>query len=276
MPTKIEWADDVINPIIGCTPISEGCTHCYAQRMACRLANIPTTAERYRKVVNLCQTGRPSWNGKTAFVQSELDKPAHWKKPKRIFVGSMGDVFHESAKAEWIDKILQVAHQNLRHTFIILTKRPSRMATHIWPSKNVWVGVTAENQEQADKRIPLLLSIPAAVRFVSVEPMLGPVDLRKYLSCKEMDFDCRDCYGTYKGEGAKICNENGYAPTVNDRKLNWVICGGETGPGARPMRGEWARGLRDQCQAAKVPFFFKKFANGETELDGQEWREFPS
>lgn len=244
MTTKIEWCDETINPIIGCSKISEGCMNCYAEKMACRLANIAlsTGSERLRPYISVtdCYVDGTeyepgsSWNGKTAFRPSELEKPMKWKKPRRIFIGSMGDTFHESVDFQWVHKIWDMMKACPQHTFLILTKRPERMKEFVeliyakerlgWAMgfwQHVYLGVTAENQTQADTRIPVLLSIPASVLFVSVEPMLGPVVLTKY--------------------------------------IQWCIVGGESGPHARPMHPEWARTLRDQCNESHTPFFFKQW-----------------
>jgi len=173
------------------------------------------------------------------------NEPFGWRKPKKIFVCSMGDLFHEDVPFPWINEVFSVIQRCAHHRFMVLTKRPERMRNYIskvlqvrgWPESdipfpNVWMGITAETQRRADERIPVLLEIPAARRFVSVEPMLGPVDLSQWL-------------GRSGG-------------------LDWVICGGETGPGARPVHPDWVRSLRDQCQIAGVPFFFKSWG---------EWRE---
>lgn len=230
--TKIEWTDETWNPVTGCRPISEGCQNCYAKRMANRLRG------RY---------GYPADDPfRVTFHPDKLGQPLKWKKPKRIFVCSMGDLF--AAHFDTIRKVLTQPKtpSGKKHTYMILTKRPLRMlefySTYPWyteDNQNIWLGVTAENQAMADERIPVLLQIPAAVRFVSVEPMLEPVDIRPWI----------------------------YA-------LDWVICGAETGPGARPMKLEWARDLRDQCKAAGVPFFFKK-ATGKLIPDDLMIREFP-
>jgi protein gp37 len=261
--TKIEWCDETINPIIGCAKISAGCANCYAERMANCHAHNPKLAERYGPVIT-----EGHWNGKTAFVPSELEKPFKWKKPKRIFVGSMGDLFHDRVDTARLDEILATIGSLPRHRFMFLTKRADAMMIYFnnltssergvrflptfrqWPIPNLWLGVTIENQKAADERIPILLQIPAAKRFVSVEPMLGPIQL-------EHSTDGMPFIGYSEGG------------------IDWVICGAETGPGARPMQAAWAESLRDQCQASGVPFFFKKFANGDTKLNGREWSEFP-
>ncbi|MGL5514522.1 MAG: DUF5131 family protein, partial [Sporomusa sp.] len=282
--SKIEWTDKVWNPVTGCSKISAGCDNCYAERMSKRFAE---------------QWGLPKDD---PFKVTKHDKaflqPLRWKKPSKIFVCSMGDLFHEEVKERWIDGVFAIMgltyDQKQRHTYMILTKRPERMREYIKKLVNaeseelrkrfyhfsmtacdllyqaaymhhmnasmmvaswikngmpgLWLGVTAENQEQADKRIPILLEIPAGVRFVSVEPMLGPVDLwypksiwpdGPEMCCTGRNCGCRGL----PTEPPLMCG------------LDWVICGGESGPGARPMHPDWARSLRDQCQAAGVPYF---------------------
>jgi len=253
MPTKIEWAEESWNPITGCTPISEGCEHCYARRIAQRLRG---------------RCGYPKDDPfRVTFHPDRLDQPLHWKKPRMIFVCSMGDLFHPDVSeydilaiwqrmGEFHDRegtILPV-EKRPGHTYMVLTKRPERALKflscrypHGYERKNVWLGVSVENQKRADVRIPILLQIPAAKRFVSIEPMLGSIKLQHY------------------GTGTSI---------------DWVICGGESGPGARPMHPDWPRSIRDQCQAAGIPFFFKQWGgvNKKTAgrlLDGWEWNEYP-
>lgn len=247
--TKIEWADMTINPVVGCSPCSPGCDNCYAERFAARLAKNPKTAKKYSGVVD--EKGK--WTGVIDFDVSCLVKLP--RKPKRIFVGSMCDLFHDSVMDNHLEQImghLGLTRDNAHHTFMLLTKRPERMRdffTRWEPYRkvtNVWLGVTVCNQAEADAKIPVLLQTPAAVRFVSIEPMLGPVNLRGKL--------CHwTCHG---GSGSWFSPVPG---KVHHRLLYWVICGGETGPGARPMHPDWVRGLRDQCQGARVPFFFKSW-----------------
>jgi len=256
--TKIEWADRVWNPVTGCTKISPGCQNCYAERMSKRLAG---------------RCGYPKDDPFMVTLHPErLDEPLHWRKTSRIFVCSMADLFHDDVPTKFIIDCLSIMAEAYQHTFMILTKRPERMReilTHEtiandvwlqtsrgvnaepspWPLPNVWLGVTAENQEQANKRIPVLLQIPAAVRFVSVEPMLGPVDLRNL----KYDGDILDAMA---GEYLSTDGSEAYVPW---NKLDWVICGGESGPRARPMHRDWVRSLRDQCQAAETSFFFKQW-----------------
>jgi protein gp37 len=224
---------------------------------------------KYSDTIN--HNGR--WNGKTTFSESALQIPLKRKKATMYFVCSMGDLFHKSVPFEWIDKVFNVmVCKAPQHTYQVLTKRPERMAEYMlrakrdwelmwkglypdWPFKNVWLGTTAENQEMADKRIPHLLKCPAAKRFVSCEPMLGPVDLTKIV-LKKSD-------ATERGKPDVTFNPliGWYDGVLDGRtKLDWVICGGESGPGARPMHPDWARSLRDQCKAAGVPFFMKQMS----------------
>lgn len=225
MPTKIQWTNETWNPITGCTKISPGCKNCYAEKMAKRLKG------RY---------GYPQEDPfRPTFHPEKLTQPFGWKKPRMIFVVSMGDLFHNEVLNGWLDEIFNTIEKCQQHTFQILTKRPQNLRSYLnfridYEGKefkipnNVWLGVTAENQEQAEKRIPILLQIPAAVHFISCEPLLGPIDLTQL-------------------------------PLFANNPLRWVIVGGESGPNARPMHPDWARSLRDQCQAAGVPFFFKQW-----------------
>lgn len=241
MPTKIEWAEETWNPVTGCSPISEGCRNCYAARMAKRLAG---------------RCGYPADDPFRVTLHPErLGEPLRWKEPRRVFVCSMGDLFHEDVPRWMRFEVMDIILQAKQHTFLILTKRPANMKEFfewyyskagrtIETIKNLWLGVTAENQQRADERIPILLQIPAAVRFVSVEPMLGPVDLS--LS-DGVDLSMSVGTGLKPGKSYLI------------NSLDWVICGGESGSGARPMHPDWVRNLRNQCQEAGVPFFFKSW-----------------
>lgn len=280
--TKIEWSTHVWNPVTGCSPVSEGCRNCYARRMAQRLKG---------------RCGYPSDDPFRVTLRPErLEEPFKWKKPRRVFVNSMGDIFHEDVPYEFLDRVFAVMGRSQHHVFLLLTKRPDRMQAYLkagryeqildiaynlnfrpegmgmgisnpknmqwWP--NVWLGVTAENQQAADERIPILLQIPAAVRFVSCEPLLGPIDLR-HIQTDVVEID-------------SLTGDHGvYRPLagVSEKKLNWVIVGGETGPGARPMNPDWVRSLRDQCQAAGVPFFMKQMSKREPIPDDLLIREWP-
>jgi len=271
--TKIEWVQGTdgvkgltINPIVGCSKISEGCQNCYAEKMAWRLKcmGIP----KYQDVVD-----RNGWTGKIGVDMSVFNNLP--EKPKKIFVGSMGDLFHDNVPTyKTYGHIFDRAYMSnykkgmkLKEPsiFIFLTKRPINMLKKIeyyqhryggnMPS-NIWLGVTAENQKRADERIPILLQIPAAKRFVSVEPMLDFISIKHLLNLKEPTFKTgivgADCFG-YQ----------------NKRCISWVIAGPETGPGKRECKPGWIRDLYEQCQAAGVPFFDKRKKN---------WiaREFPN
>lgn len=234
--TKIEWATKVWNPVTGCTKVSEACQNCYAERFANRLQKNPKVKGKYE-------------NGfKVTWHEEQLLVPAQWKKPQRIFVCSMGDLFHEDVPFGFIDCVFTVMANLDHHTYIILTKRPERMLEfYKWKSKqlgipwqakdNVWVGCTTENQQRADERIPFLIQIPASVRLISCEPLLGPIDLAPIFGLHVLKM--------FAGQ-----NEGSYG-------LNWIIAGGETGPGARPSHPEWFRSLQNQCEKAIIPFFFK-------------------
>lgn len=267
--TSIEWCDVTWNPVRGCSRVSEGCRNCYAERMAARNLpemRSPTTGERFAVI----GSDGPHWSGKVELIESKLEEPLHWRKPRRVFVNSMSDLFHESLPDEAIDRVFAVMALCPQHTFQILTKRPERMQDyfgnlhaprdrweHIYlralvdsqkcvgaliggPIPSVWLGVSVEDQSTADARIPLLLQTPAAVRFVSYEPALGPLKL--YVPW------------TYPRDGAEAMGIYG-----GDRGcIDWLIAGGESGPGARPFDLAWARSARDQCKAAGVPFFMKQ------------------
>lgn len=245
--TGIEYCDATWNPIAGCSQISPGCDNCYAERMAWRLANNPKASIGWRAVVD---GGR--WTGKMNLFADALEKPLSWKKPRRVFVCSMGDLFHEAVPDAWITQIFHLMHEARQHTYLLLTKRAERMSVFIenyardnaWGAgyPHVWCGVTIENQPALDYRLPYLLRTPAAVRFVSCEPLLGPLEFSDVTHRS----DCVSRLGKPAFEG-----------------IDWVIAGGETGPGARPMHPDWARGLRDQCNAAGVPFFFKQWGEWE-------------
>ncbi|MFA5420291.1 MAG: phage Gp37/Gp68 family protein [Bacteroidales bacterium] len=262
---KISWLNipgyipETWNPIIGCNHVSPGCDRCYAERMANRLASNPKTKGNYSHVI-----ANGKWNGLTTVCYDQVDKPLVWKKPRAIFVCSMGDLFHESVSFFDINCVFGAMSDCDQHIYIIITKRPDRMAEFFewkkkqcmgvtWcPKPNVWLGVTAENQEMANHRIPILLKIPTTNRFVSIEPMLGAIDLTK-IPAKFWGDQYDDLYN-----GISLSALIGGSETNSPWHLNWVIVGGETGPGARPMHPDWVRSIRDQCAAAKVPFFFKQ------------------
>jgi len=261
--TTIEWTDETHNPgIFGCSHHGKGCTHCYAERMASRLGRMGQA--RYGEATEGWRwTGDVSVVPVEQAVQSILDLPRRRSdRPTRTFVTSMGDMLHEQIPVEWTAQVIAAMGQRPDRIFQVLTHRGRRWPevakavsdridvwSHrpggwAWPD-NVWAGLSVSTQAEADREIPGLLQVPARVRFLSVEPMLGAVDLTRYLSCGRDIDDPR--------------------PPIDG--IDWVICGGESGPDARPMHPDWARGLRDQCQAAKVPFLFKQW--GEWVTEGQ-------
>jgi protein gp37 len=265
--SNIEWTDVVWNSITGCTPVSEGCRNCYAAKFAKRLAG----RYGYPEVEPFRVTSHPD----------KLDEPLKWRKPRRVFVNSMGDLFHDDVDSEFLVKVFDVMVKAEQHTFLILTKRPERMRFLFQkngplisnePVPNIWLGVSAENQATADERIPLLLQTPAAVRFVSCEPLLGKINLM------DIPFDKFTRMNTLEGCGITLRPgiRGQSIPNCYCNKLDWVITGGETGVGARTCDPMWVRNLRNQCQEAKVPFWFKKWGNGGSNLlDGREWTESP-
>jgi len=255
--TKIQWATKVWNPVTGCTKISEGCEHCYAEMFAKRLQKNPNkkVADKY-------------FYGFNPFTHPEsLSEPSTWKKPERVFVCSMGDLFHENIPFSFIAKVINVIKENSSHTFMILTKRPEIMAKffndyggHInlkneYP--NLWLGVTAENQQRANERIPILLQIPAAIRFVSIEPMLGPINIIKWTPIP-----------------SEIIKNIFFT-----EKIDWIICGGETGNNStvRAMEYSWVTSLKSACDYANIPFFFKQWAGKSkiSTIDAVEYKQFP-
>lgn len=292
--SKIEWTDKTWNPVSGCDKISEGCTNCYAETMAKQLKAM----------------GTPGYeNGfKVTLHPDKLDVPLKWKKPCKIFVCSMGDLFHEDVPFEFILKVIDIIRESRNgyscgldrlvttHTFQILTKRPERMRDFfnrlrydsldnsenkelylansssekgyrpIMP--NIWLGVTAENQEQANKRIPILLNTPAAKRFVSIEPMLGPVDLTD-ISYYENDGIITSAPTHKEGIVGGSCHMDALDSSdlvdwPDWGALDWVIVGGESGTRARPMHLDWVCKIRDDCKDAGVPFFFKQWGEWES------------
>lgn len=242
--TEIAWTDATWNPTSGCTRVSEGCRHCYIDRT-------PPFRMNGRKFVH-----------GTTGVQlhpDRLDQPLKWKKPRRIFVNSLSDLFHEDVPDRFIDQVMRAMANTKRHVYQVLTKRPERMLDYLsgwWkrcyqdsetgeyipvnPCQHIWFGVSVESQETADERIPLLLQTPAAVRFVSAEPLLGPVDLEVGLEA----FHSHD----------PMLNRN-------PSPISWVIVGGESGPGARPCDVAWIRAIKEQCQSAGVPVFVKQLGS---------------
>ena len=263
--SKIEWTDATWNPIVGCSPVSDGCLNCYAASMASRFCK---KGEYYDgAVVPLTiPLGDGLWTGRTYRKHPKFN-PLTARKPRTIFVCSMGDLFHESVPDEWIDEVMAVIAMADKHRFMVLTKRPERMKAYFsdyrraanivaldnWPLSNLACGVSIENQATADERISVLLQTPAAYRFVSYEPALGPVDFEQYLQPRECVLcETNEC----DLSGDSECRAVGNEPSA---KIDLVIMGGESGPNARPMHPDWARSVRDQCEAAGVPFHFKQW-----------------
>jgi protein gp37 len=249
----IGWCDETLNPMTGCTKVSEGCLNCYAERMARRF-------EKPKCPNPVCgdECG-PDCYFRPTFHPERLDKPLHWRKPRRIFVCSMSDLFHEAFTWDQRWDVLDVVESCPQHTFIVLTKRAQAMHDFFaanedrqgWPPANLWLGVTVENQARADERIPILLDTPAAVRFVCCEPLLSGVDLSDYMHDSV-------CNPVRRESGLCICSE------PRERHVDWVIVGGENGPGARPMQLEWALDLVDQVHRANVPVWFKGWGSAST------------
>ena len=267
--SAIEWTDATWNPIVGCSVVSPGCANCYAMRQAARIEAMyvgrhlkhgngaPFQPSPYAGTTQPSKAGAV-WTGKVAIVNDhDLTRPLRWTRPRRIFVNSMSDMFHESVPDAWIDRVFAVMALAPQHMFQVLTKRSRRMRDYVstragdyilaltraiddaklgpwashpvpsvvrWPLFNVWLGVSAEDQIRADERLPDLRATPSAVRFVSAEPLLGPIN---------------------------FC--------LPKTHLDWIIVGGESGPQARPMSTQWVREIRDQSAAAHVPFFFKQW-----------------
>jgi protein gp37 len=293
--TKIEWTEATWNPITGCSVVSPGCTNCYAMRLAgTRLAPHPSRAGLTRD-----SKAGPVWTGEVRLNPQWLDQPLRWKRPRMIFVCAHGDLFHESVPDEWIDKVFAIMALAPQHTFQVLTKRSRRMREYVnrdatkadirnaaeamfgadhfvwakvlsagFPLPNIWLGVSAEDQARADERIPDLLATPAAVRWLSAEPLLGPIkltDIRGTACLAETGACCGGRPFVNALRGFQACQRAGAYPfpnkTAMPRGLDWVVAGGESGQGARPMHPDWARSLRDQCAHAGVPFFFKQWGN---------------
>ena len=296
--TSIEWCDRTWNPTRGCSLVSAGCTNCYAMRVARRFDK-PGLA--YEGLTVMRPGLGPVWNGKIKLVEEALLEPLRWRKPCRVFVNSMSDLFHEGVPDSFIDRVCAVIGLCPRHQFLVLTKREKRMREYMiapgrelfvrhamdtfrpnalrkisgWPLPNLWLGVSVENQAAAEQRIPALLDTPAAVRFVSVEPLLGAVDLRQIRINAEPH-----CRGHCALTGVSTDTPWAYAKQgiggpFSRGKLDWVIVGGESGPGARPMDLAWARSIVAQCKAAGVPVFMKQLGARPVLSEPRDWVLMP-
>jgi len=301
----VEWTDATWNPIRGCSRVSEGCRECYAEKIAARFSG---PGQPYHGLAVHTRSGEARWTGKVALIESALDLPLRWRRSRRIFVNSMSDLFHEAVPDEWIAAIFGVMLRARQHTFQILTKRPERMARWCqtatphdciaalavtapsafrqpfggdeasrvgreWPAPHIWLGISAEDQKTWDDRVELLGRTPAAMRWVSAEPLLGELDVG-----------------------------NAFDPPPDGSpygRVDWLVVGGESGGlveralverkpcacchGWRPKDQAlaWVRSLRDQCVAVGVPFFFKQWGGptpkaGGRALDGRTWEEVPT
>jgi len=241
--SPIEWTEATWNPVAGCTVLSPGCTNCYAMRMAARLEAMGQA--KYSGITRKAG-GRAKWNGRINLDHAALDIPKRWKTGRTIFVNSMSDLFHAKVPLDFIQAVFATMVATPQHTYQVLTKRPDRaeeVAKDLpWP-KHVWLGTSVENADYLE-RIDHLRRTPAAVKFLSLEPLLGPLD------------------------------------GMNLKGIDWAIAGGESGPGARPMPIEWVRSIRDQCIAANVAFHFKQWGGVNKKrtgrvLDGKTWDELP-
>lgn len=305
--TGIEWTDATWNPVVGCRKVSEGCRNCYAKSLH------DLRHKAYHEGKRMPEQYAEPFEY-VRLLPKRLDMPLKWRKPRRIFVNSVSDLFHDAVPDDYIALVMQTIREAHWHTFQVLTKRARRMFawyerwTHEYPGfdgrlpNNLWLGVSVENQSAADERIPYLLEIPNGRRFVSCEPLLGPVNLRAAI-----DRENRVIYDGLDSMRTEY-DQSGHTFPEPYTKLHWVIAGGESGRNARPMQAVWARSLREQCQETGTPFFFKQWgewcendqaqvqgrlakeiwrwlggnislrlgtrANGHL-LDGREWREVP-
>ena len=311
----IVWCDETWNPIRGCSRISEGCRNCYAETMAARFSG---PGQPYEGLARRNKNGEARWTGIARTVHNMLDQPLRWERPRRIFVNSMSDLFHESLSNEEIAAIFGIMAAAPRHTFQVLTKRPQRMldwfewfraeaysekrkhvlATYAanelgdasdesqgkqharlmnlydsttgvsqgdlpWPLPNVWLGVSVENQAAANERLPILMEVPAALRFVSFEPLLGPVDATRWI------FDREAAIRQAQNGPASMSREQA-EEYIADR-IDWAIVGGESGKGARPMHPDWARSLIGQCKEAGIPAIFKQWGDWAPYIDESKY-----
>jgi protein gp37 len=295
--TKISWTDASWNPVRGCSRVSEGCRHCYAERVAARFSG---PGQPYEGLVRIGKRSKGigatgpmprvplGWNGVVRLVPDHLADPLRWRRPRRVFVNSMSDLFHEALTNEQVAAVFGVMAAAPRHTFQALTKRARRMREWFawatsqpvpvrrliedaalavpgaletipkapprapWPLPNVWLGVSVENQAAADERIPELLATPAAVRFLSCEPLLGAVNLR-HLDAEAAGHGDMIVVDALTGRQTDMGR-----PCADVARVDWVIAGCESGPGARPCDVAWLRSLRDQCMATAVAFFLKQ------------------
>lgn len=335
--STIEWTDKTWNPVVGCSRVSPGCEHCYAETMAARHVLMSNAQGRRSVYLPVVDAQRRRWTREVALLAERLQDPLDYPDGSKVFVVSMGDPFHNRVPFEFVAAMFSIMAACPRVTFQLLTKRPQRMLEffawleastagalteccmhaldfereaggerlHVdrcadpdgpWPLPNVWLGVSVEDQQRADERIPLLLEAPAAVRFLSCEPLLGEVDLGRWI---ERVDHCSGCGGEFEPQGKDLCPTCGntgpglittwghaqaeryrtgdrYSTSAGERDQNegpgfhWVITGGESGPGARPVRENWVLTQRDQCEQAGIAFFFKQWGGVNKKAAGRE------
>lgn len=323
--SAIEWTDSTWNPTRGCSRVSPGCVNCYAEGVARRFSG---AGGPYEGLIH----SSGAWNGRIMLAEKHLLDPIRWVKPRRIFVDSMSDLFHDEVPFEYIDKVFAVMACTTRHTYQILTKRPQRMLEYfnrlrwrtdddfegftyeeetrlspnglcghpdqvkpsevydawvpasktrggydncgpLWPLENVWLGVSCENQETADERVPLLMQIPASVRFLSCEPLLGSIDLKRIVLAANVPItDCADPrFDKVNFTVNALCGSK----SLKWSPIDWVIAGGESGHGARGMDWDWPRKLRAQCAEAGVAFFMKQLSQQSRSRWFKDFEAFP-
>lgn len=297
--SSIEWTDATWNPVRGCTRVSEGCRHCYAEKVAARFSG---PGQAYEGLAKMLDGGEARWTGVLRLVEKALSQPLRWRAPRRIFVNSMSDLFHENLSDADIDKVFAVMALAHQHTMQVLTKRAKRARRYLsdpttprriaricidmmlagqvkpdaewpvvsigdidmpddvtmkaWPLANVWIGVSVEDQETADERVPHLLDTPAVVRFLSCEPLLGPLDLNRIHETFDdgRAHSWESCLNGRRFDPWSDGMRSGYP------KIDWVIVGGESGRGfVRALHPKWVRDIRDQCVTAGTAFFFKQW-----------------
>jgi len=302
--SRIEWTSETWNPVTGCTRASEGCDNCYAVTMTRRLAAMGSP-----KYIGLINEGKTHFNGVVKCHEDALTIPFKWKKPLMCFVNSMSDLFHKEVPFEFIDKVFAVMALTPHITYQVLTKRPERMAEYLnhhadqsdigalamavglpenvsrildydalswgdipgntWPLPNVWLGTSVENQAAAEERIPHLLQCPAAVRFLSCEPLIGGVQLR---AINSFHFRGAEMIDALTGDLSDFLGVN---VSRLKNSVNWVIAGGESGAKKRPFNLEWFYSLKDQCKSAGVPFFMKQLDKVQEVPEDLLVREYP-
>ncbi len=255
--SKIEWTDSTWNPIRGCSRVSEGCRNCYAERVAARFGG---PGQPYEGLAKMTAIG-PRWTGELRLIEAHIADPIKWSRPRKIFVNSMSDLFHERMKDEWIDIIFNVMRACPHHIFQILTKRTYRMMQYVYDlnpedHRHIFLGFSAEDQQTFDDRWSDACNIAAQGWnvWLSAEPLLGPID--PYYATA-LTISCANC-GDGQGWIGERCS-CGNGVYTEQPTLCWIVAGGESGPGARPMHPQWARKLRDDCVANGIPFLFKQW-----------------